>query len=260
MGRRLGTGLGLVGIGIALVLALALESTGPRSSPAAGFFIVGLMFAAPFLVASAWFLAAGVPRDARFRAVGRMLVGLGALRWLGIWVVVGPVVAEGCIVLLASGIAILGMFKAESRAPGHVAPDIDARAAVPPDAVGDAGRPGTLRAIRFSAIGAGAFVGYVVPAAVVLWASHSLLGASNAREAFGPGGYPWAMGFLHGGGPLAGGFLAARIARTQPLLHALLTGVLGWMLSTVIGNGLLMAFVYVLASVVGAAIWKSRNG
>lgn len=116
-----------------------------------------------------------------------------------------------------------------------------------------------LANIRPSALCVGAFFGYAVPIAVSLWVINSLFGAAHARDALSASGYFWMLIFLHVGGPLLGGILAARMGKTQPLMHGLFTALVGWLVASAAGNGLLVGIVYVLASVTGAAIWKSQN-
>lgn len=117
-----------------------------------------------------------------------------------------------------------------------------------------------LSNIRPSALCVGAFIGYVIPMAASLWVITSLFGAANARDAFSASGYFWMLVILHVGGPVVGGFIAARLGKTQPLMHGLFTALIGWLVAAVAGNGVLVGIVYVLASVTGAAIWRSRNG
>ena len=113
--------------------------------------------------------------------------------------------------------------------------------------------------IRIPAICIGAFFGYVLPNAIVLWLIDSVYGASNAQDAFDSDGYALAMVCVHFAGPTLGGLVAARIARTQPLLHGLLTALVGWLLSTVMGNGILAGFLYVAASLSGARLSRGWN-
>ncbi len=116
-----------------------------------------------------------------------------------------------------------------------------------------------LANIRVSALCVGAFFGYVVPIALSLWIITSLYGAAHARDALSASGYFWMLILLHVGGPALGGFLAARMSKTQPLMHGVFTALVGWLVASIAGNGLLVGIVYVLASVTGAAIWNSRN-
>lgn len=106
----------------------------------------------------------------------------------------------------------------------------------------------------------GAFAGYVVPQFVSLWAVASLFGASNAHDAYGPTGYFWVAIFVQVAGPLVGGYVAAKFGQVQPLMHGLFAALLGWLVATVFGNGVLVVILYVLASTTGAAIWKARRG
>ena len=113
--------------------------------------------------------------------------------------------------------------------------------------------------IRPSALILGAFAGYVVPQFVSLWAVMSLFSAASARDAYGATGFFWMAIFIHVGGPLVGGYVAAKFGRTQPLLHGLFAALLGWLVSTIFGNGVLIGILYVLAGTTGAAIWRSRR-
>ena len=113
--------------------------------------------------------------------------------------------------------------------------------------------------IRPSALILGSFAGYVVPQFVSAWAVMSLFSAANARDAYGASGYFWVAIFVQVGGPLVGGYVAAKFGRTQPLLHGLLAALIGWLVASVFGNELLAGILYLLASIAGAAIWQSRQ-
>src|SRR5690349_1511024 len=62
------------------------------------------------------------------------------------------------------------------------------------------------------------------------------------------------------GGPFAGGFLAARIAKVQPLLHGCIVGLFGSLfiaaVTTPAITGLWSAFIFVPGGITGAWIWK----
>jgi putative membrane protein (TIGR04086 family) len=113
--------------------------------------------------------------------------------------------------------------------------------------------------IRFSALCIGALFGYVVPIAASLWVITSLLGATHARDALGDTAYPAMLMVIHIGGPLLGGFLAARSGKSRPLVHGVITALMGWLVAAMFGSGVLIGIVYVLASVTGAAIWRGRS-
>ena len=101
----------VVALGITMVVG---HSTGYVSA----FLVAGAMLSAPFLLLSVWFFSGvrGNDRRARLALLGITLVVLGATRWIGILVVIGPVFAEGSLFLMASGAAILVWNNRVSRA------------------------------------------------------------------------------------------------------------------------------------------------
>ena len=58
-------------------------------------------------------------RDAKLRVAGRVLLVIGGARWLGLCIAAGPVFAEGSLVLMASGAAILSLGKRAPTEPGN---------------------------------------------------------------------------------------------------------------------------------------------
>jgi MFS family permease len=116
---------------------------------------------------------------------------------------------------------------------------------------------------KVSAIAIGFFLGYVV--AFVLYVTlGTVLAPSRGEE-----GAPHWMGLfslgsviLVLGGPMLGGYVAAHIAKTQPLLHGFIVGVLGAIFAVVVTGALPAfgtAFIFVPGGIFGAWVWKLRH-
>jgi len=89
-------------------VAVGPSSGGRPSQYGAIFVLFGILLAAPFVLASFWLSLGerGIDRAARQKALGQMLFVIGAGRWLGILVAIGPLFAEGSLLLMACGAAI----------------------------------------------------------------------------------------------------------------------------------------------------------
>jgi len=116
---------------------------------------------------------------------------------------------------------------------------------------------------KISAIAIGFFLGFLVP-----FAAFMLLGELIAP---GPGEEaPRLMGLFNVvafagalAAPVFAGYLAARIAQVQPLLHGCVVGVLGSILIAVVTSpaiaGLWSAFVFVPGGIAGAWLRKVQR-
>ena len=116
---------------------------------------------------------------------------------------------------------------------------------------------------RFSALVIGFFFGFVVPYMIFATLGYTVASASIAEAGVLPG---WlnVIGLIVGfAGPVIAGYLAAKIARVQPLLHGFIVGVLGSIMFAFLGPLLVAAlfaiFVLIPGSVAGAWLWKRRG-
>ena len=114
-----------------------------------------------------------------------------------------------------------------------------------------------------SGIAIGFFFGFVVPfACVMLLASLLAPGEGEPASKLMPlYGVMWML--LAFAAPVVAGFLAARIAAVQPLLHGCLVGILGAVFMAVVTTpasaGLWAAFVFVPGGIAGGWLWKVRG-
>jgi hypothetical protein len=116
---------------------------------------------------------------------------------------------------------------------------------------------------KVSAMAIGFFFGYVV-AFVVYVTLGTVLAPARGEE-----GAPHWMGlFTLGaaiigiGGPILGGYIAAVVAKVQPLFHGFSVGVLGTIFAMVVTGTLgavWMAFVFVPGGIFGGWVWRRRN-
>jgi drug/metabolite transporter (DMT)-like permease len=109
MRNVLGTILGLFGLAVAAAVTVAAgaPSSGGEEQYASALFIAGLMLASPFLASCAWVLASRHGRTVQVEVTGRVLLGIGVFRWLGICLTAGPVFSAGSLLLIALGAAAL---------------------------------------------------------------------------------------------------------------------------------------------------------
>lgn len=114
-----------------------------------------------------------------------------------------------------------------------------------------------FRHIQISALAAALFVGYIVPlllSVVVLMNIFTAIeqqDAATSRSLFG------LMVVLNVLGSVAGGYVAAAVAKHQPLLHGLLSALLGVaLISPFRSVGLLWALLFVIGGIVGAWLRK----
>ncbi len=114
--------------------------------------------------------------------------------------------------------------------------------------------------IRPSAIAIGFFVGFVVPAAIYFAIGSALF---IAREGEVLKWIPWFNSLWFAvaiGMPLLAGYLTARVAQVQPLLHGGIVGMLGSIglvvLAIPISAALYSAIIFVPGGVAGAWLWK----
>jgi hypothetical protein len=119
----MGTVFALFGIAIAGAVTIAFggPSPGKLESYDAAFFIGGLLFASPFFLVAAWIASArpGQDRFVRRETTAKVAIGLGAFRWLGLFMTVGPVFAQGSLLLIAGGWAILSLRGGASPGQGQ---------------------------------------------------------------------------------------------------------------------------------------------
>jgi hypothetical protein len=113
---------------------------------------------------------------------------------------------------------------------------------------------------RISAVAIGFFIGIIVPF-VALMLVGSILAPSKGEEPSRLLGLYTVLWLILGiGGPFSGGFMAARIAKVQPLLHGCIVGLLGSIFVAVVTTpsitGLWSAFVFVPGGITGGWIWK----
>ena len=116
---------------------------------------------------------------------------------------------------------------------------------------------------KLSAVAIGFFLGFVLPYAIfvllgylsVLISGEEMLSLPPLLNVFG-----LVIAF---GSPLAGGYLAARAATVQPLLHGLAVGVLGSIMFAFIGPPAAAAgfaiFVFMPGGIAGGWLWKIRG-
>lgn len=89
----------------AITVLAGSPSAGHPAQYAAAFIVAGVMLSVPFALVSLWLALAdrGIERGERLRILGITLLVIGAARWLGILVAIGPVFAEGSLLLMALG-------------------------------------------------------------------------------------------------------------------------------------------------------------
>ena len=105
----------------------------------------------------------------------------------------------------------------------------------------------------------GAFGGFILPYFVSLWFKVSFLGdVKQAHIDSPPVDYTVIYFFLFVLGPLAGGAIAAHVSKYQPILHAVLAALLGWVFYAWLGAGFLLGILFVAVAAVGAVGWKKH--
>jgi hypothetical protein len=117
---------------------------------------------------------------------------------------------------------------------------------------------------RVSAVAIGFFLGMVVPLAALLLVG-SLVSPRDGEASSPLLAFFNTAGVIVGlGAPVLGGYLAARIAKVQPLLLGAIVGALGSVLIAVTASpaiaGLWSAFVFVPGGIVGGWLQKIEGG
>jgi len=111
--------------------------------------------------------------------------------------------------------------------------------------------------VKLKAIALGAPGGFVIPYFVLFWFKVSFLGDVKQPHINSPSvDYTVAYSFLFLFGPLAGGAIAAHVSQHQPVLHAVLAALVGWVFYSWLGSGFLLGILFVLMAAVGAVGWK----
>jgi len=110
-----------------------------------------------------------------------------------------------------------------------------------------------MNGIRVSSVALAVVVGYLIPLLFVNWLVFSFFGGVSASERGTSNTLPWLL--LHVGGPVLGGYAAAKLAPARPKAHALLAAAVGWLLGAwFLGSGIVAAITYAAASIVGTFI------
>lgn len=116
---------------------------------------------------------------------------------------------------------------------------------------------------RFSAIAIGFFFGFVLPFGILMLTSQLLVPADGDEPPRLLAIYNLLWMLIAIGGPVGAGYLAAKIATVQPLLHGCLVGTLGAVflaaMTTPAIAGFWSAFVFVPGGIAGGWLWKSRH-
>jgi hypothetical protein len=111
--------------------------------------------------------------------------------------------------------------------------------------------------LKLKPIVLGALGGFVIPYVVSLWFKVSFLGDVKQDHIDSPDvDYTLAYFFLFVVGPLAGGAIAAHVSKHQPILHAVLAALAGWVFYAWLGSGVLLGILFVAVAAFGAVGWK----
>lgn len=115
-----------------------------------------------------------------------------------------------------------------------------------------------LRHVQFSALAVGVFVGYALPLVIDTVLALEMIGAVEQQEVDAARRMFAIMVVVNLGGSVVGGYVTARLARHQPLLHGLLTAVAGLLLvSPFRGVSALWLFAFLVSGITGA--WLSSH-
>jgi hypothetical protein len=117
---------------------------------------------------------------------------------------------------------------------------------------------------RISAIAIGFFLGFVAPYAVFVLVAYAIPLSSTDTSGVLPAWLNLLGLAIAFGAPVGAGYLAARVAQVQPLLHGCVVGLLGSIMFGFIGSpmsaALFAAFVFVPGGIAGGWLWKARGG
>ena len=117
-----------------------------------------------------------------------------------------------------------------------------------------------LSNLKFKAVTLGALGGFILPYFVSLWFKVSFLGDVKQAHIDSPDvDYTAVYFFLFVVGPLAGGAIAAHVSKHQPILHAVLAALAGWVFYVWLGSGVLLGILFVAVAAVGAVGWKKMH-
>jgi hypothetical protein len=117
-----------------------------------------------------------------------------------------------------------------------------------------------LNQLTLKPVALGALGGFVLPYFVSFWFKVSFLGDVKQAHIDSPEvDYTVAYLFLFVVGPLAGGAIAAHVSKHQPILHAVLAALAGWVFYAWLGAGVLLGILFVAVAAVGAVGWKKTH-
>ena len=128
-----------------------------------------------------------------------------------------------------------------------------------------------MRLASFLALIAGSVVAYAILQTIGFAIGPVVMALPMAKESVAGRMEGWVHGVWLGFGilaPVVGGYLAAHIAKVQPLLHSALVGIFGSVLFVLMSKNTLLMTVYAVSlyfpsAIVGGLYWKrhhSRNG
>jgi hypothetical protein len=118
-----------------------------------------------------------------------------------------------------------------------------------------------FRYIQISALAVAAFIGYVLPLVLSWFLMTRLYSAVATKDAELGRGYFWLLLAVNIFGSVMGGYVAARLSKFQPLLHGMLSGIVGGILMGAFREfNIAWSFYYVVAGIVGGWLWHRGLG
>jgi hypothetical protein len=116
---------------------------------------------------------------------------------------------------------------------------------------------------RISAIAIGFFLGFIIPFVGYIFLSSFAMPSPGEEAPRLLGLFTIASLLVFVGAPLTAGYLSARIAKVQPLLHGCIVGMLGatlfLLMASPITAGLWAALVFVPGGIAGGWLWKVQE-